>query len=65
MAMASSPAAMVLLSGVLTTMIPFSVQASTSMLSMPLPARPATLSLTPRSISSRFTFVTLRTMMAS
>src|SRR5579862_2729638 len=65
MAMVCSVAAMVLPVGELMTSTPRRVAASTSMLSTPTPARPITCSLTPASISSLVTRVSLRTTSAS
>ncbi len=66
-ARASSAVAFVFPNGADLTMIPFSVAAFRSMLSVPTPARLMTLSLplTPFSIISRVTFVALLTIRAS
>ncbi len=63
--MDNSAAAIILPSGVFTTNIPFLVQASTSILSIPFPARPTTLRFLPFSITSFVTFVPLLTIIAS
>ena len=52
-------------SGAFATTIPRRVAAATSTLSMPTPARPITLSLSARAISSAVTFVAERTTIAS
>ena len=51
--------------GAFATTIPRSEAASRSTLSTPTPARPITLSRSPRSIKSRVTFVAERTISAS
>src|SRR5215218_4027078 len=55
-----SPAAIVLLSGALATMMPRLVAAPMSMLSTPIPARPMVLRFSACSMTSAVTFVTLR-----
>jgi hypothetical protein len=52
-------------SGAFATMIPRRVAASTSTLSTPVPARPITLRLSARAISSPVSFVPERTRIAS
>ena len=61
----SSAAEVVLPAGALTTRMPRSVAALTSMLSMPTPARAMIFRFLPRSMTSRPTFEALRTMSPS
>ena len=63
--MVCSAAAIVFPSGEFTTIIPFCVAASTSILSTPTPARPIILRFLPASIIADVTLVWLLTISAS
>ena len=63
--MVSSAAEIVFPAGALSTAMPFSVAASTSIVSTPTPARPMTLRRVVADIASRGTLAALRTMTAS